>query len=158
MAAKALFAAGVLAAAALASAAPADAGYIKTGILTCAVSPGVGMILGSSKGMSCHYEPDFRGPERYVGRIDKVGLDIGVTDKTVIVWAVLAPSRGYPVGALAGKYVGASAEASVVVGAGANVLVGGSHRTFALQPISVQGQVGLDLAVGITSLHLWPAR
>jgi hypothetical protein len=113
------------------------------------------MIVGSSKGMSCHFEPDFRGPEQYAGRIDKVGLDIGVTDKTVIVWAVLAPSRGYPVGALAGKYVGASAEASVVVGAGANVLVGGSHRSFALQPISIQGQVGLDLSVAITSLHLW---
>ncbi len=154
-AAKALFAAAVLAAAAIAGAAPANAGYVKTGLLTCEVAPGVGMILGSSKGMSCSFKPDFRGPEYYGGRINKIGLDIGVTGKTVIVWAVLAAARGYPVGALAGTYVGASAEVSVIVGAGANVLVGGSNRSFALQPLSVQGQTGLDLAVAISSLDLW---
>ena len=154
-AAKALFAAVVLAAAAFAGAAPADAGYVKTGLLTCKVAPGVGMILGSSKGMSCAFKPDFRGAEQYAGRIDKVGIDIGVTGETVIVWAVLAAGRGYPVGALAGTYVGASAEASVLVGAGANVLVGGSNRSFALQPVSVQGQTGLDFAVTISSLTLW---
>ncbi len=155
MAAKALFAAVALAAAALAGAAPADAGYVKTGLLTCKVAPGVGMIIGSSKGMSCTFQPDFRAPELYGGRIDKLGLDVGVTGETVIVWAVLAAARGYPVGALAGTYVGASAEASVVVGAGANVLVGGSNRSFALQPLSVQGQTGLDFAVAISSLDLW---
>jgi len=114
------------------------------------------MILGSSKGLSCSFKPDFRGPEFYGGKIDKFGLDIGVTGETVIVWAVLAAGRGdYPVGALAGTYVGASAEASVLVGAGANVLVGGSNRSFALQPLSVQGQTGLDLAIGVSSLDLW---
>ncbi len=155
-AAKALFAAVVLAAAALLSVAPADAGYIRTGLLTCTVAPGVGMIIGSSKGMSCSFQPDFRGPEHYGGRIDKLGLDIGVTGETVIVWAVLSAGRGdYPVGALAGSYVGASAEASLLVGAGANVLVGGSNRAFALQPLSLQGQTGLDLAVAVSALELW---
>ncbi len=154
-AAKALLAAAALAAAAIVGTAPANAGYIKTGLLTCEVAPGIGMILGSSKGMTCSFKPDFRGAEHYGGRINKVGLDIGVTGKTVIVWAVLAAARGYPVDALAGTYVGASAEASVIVGAGANLLVGGSNRSFALQPLSVQGQTGLDLAVAISSLDLW---
>ena len=154
-AAKALLAAVVVAVAAIVGTAPANAGYIKTGLLTCQVAPGVGMVLGSSKGMICSFKPDFRGAEHYGGRIDKVGLDIGVTGKTVIIWAVLAAGRGYPVGALAGTYVGASAEAAVIVGAGANVLVGGSNRSFALQPISVQGQTGLDLAVAVSSLDLW---
>jgi hypothetical protein len=154
-AAKALFAAVVLAAAAFIGTAPADAGYIKTGLLTCKVAPGVGMIIGSSKGMTCSFAPDFRGPEIYGGRIDKVGLDIGVTGEAVIVWAVLSAQRGYPVGSLAGTYVGASAEASLLVGAGANILVGGSNRAFALQPLSVQGQLGLSFAVAISSLALW---
>jgi hypothetical protein len=154
-AAKVLFAAVVLAATAFAGAAPADAGYIKTGVLTCRVAPGVGLVLGSSKGMTCTFAPDFRGPETYGGKIDKIGLDIGVTGETVIVWAVLAAQRGFPVGSLAGTYVGASAEASLVIGAGANLLVGGSNSSFALQPLSVQGQLGLDFAVAISSLDLW---
>ena len=154
-AAKALLATVVMAAAAAVGAVPADAGYVKTGLLTCTVAPGVGLILGSSKSMTCTFKPDFRGPEHYDGRIDKVGLDIGVTGESVIVWAVLAAERGYPVGSLSGTYVGAAAEASVVVGAGANVLLGGSTRSFALQPLSVQGQLGLNFAVAISSLGLW---
>ena len=154
-AAKGLFAAGVLAAAVFVGTATAEAGYIKTGLLTCKVAPGVGMIIGSSKGMTCSFSPDFRGPETYAGRIDKIGLDVGVTGEAVIVWAVLSAQRGYPVGSLAGTYVGASAEASIVVGAGANLLVGGSNQSFALQPVSVQGQLGLDFAVTISALELW---
>jgi hypothetical protein len=152
--AKAVFAAVVLAVTAFA-AAPADAGYVKVGLLTCKVAPGVGMILGSSKSMSCTFKPDRRGPEHYAGRIDKVGLDVGVTRDAVVVWAVLAAERGHPAGSLAGKYVGASAEASLVVGAGTNVLVGGSNRSVALQPRSVQGQIGLDFAVAVSALRLW---
>jgi hypothetical protein len=81
--------------------------------------------------------------------------DIGITGEAVIVWAVLASQTGFPVGALAGRYVGASAEASLVIGVGANVLVGGSNKSFALQPLSVQGQIGINFALGITSLDLW---
>ena len=57
---------------------------------------------------------------------------------------------------LTGTYTGASAEVSVAAGLGANVLVGGSNRTVALQPLSVQGQVGLDIAAGIGQLELHP--
>jgi hypothetical protein len=140
----------------LAEAPPAAAqSYIKAGVLTCTVNPGIGLIVTSTKTMSCTFAPDFRGPEFYSGRITRVGLDIGITGATVIVWAVLAQTTGFPVGALAGTYGGLSAEATVGVGLGANVLVGGSNRSFALQPLSVQGQVGLDFAVGVTELQLY---
>ena len=154
-AAKALAACVVLAVGMTVAAAPANAAYVRAGLLTCRVAPGVGLIVGSSKEMGCTFKPDQRGPENYGGRINKLGLDVGFTGETVIVWVVLASQTGYPVGALAGTYVGASAEISVVVGAGANVLVGGSNRSFALQPLSVQGQLGLDFAVTISSLDLW---
>jgi hypothetical protein len=129
--------------------------YIKAGILTCSVSAGIGLIVASSKRVSCTFAPDFRGPEYYGGRIRKVGIDIGVTGATVIVWVVLSSVEGFPVGALAGTYGGVSAEASLVLGLGANVLVGGSNRAFALQPLSVQGQLGVNIAAGITQLELY---
>ena len=101
------------------------------------------------------FAPDFRGPEYYGGRLRKVGIDIGVTGAGVIVWAVLSTVQGFPVGALAGTYGGVSAEASLVLGLGANILVGGSGSSFALQPISVQGQVGVNIAAGLTKLELY---
>jgi hypothetical protein len=140
----------------LSEARPARAqSYLKAGVLTCAVSPGVGLLVTSSKSLSCTFVPDFRGPEYYGGTIRKVGIDIGITGATVIVWAVLSSVEGFPVGALAGTYGGVSAEATVGIGLGANVLVGGSNRAFALQPLSVQGQVGLDFAVGLTQVDLY---
>lgn len=145
-----------VAAAFLFTAPPANAqSYIKTGVLTCTVNPGIGLIVMSTKTMSCTFSPNFRGPEFYSGRITKVGIDVGVTGATVIVWVVLSKTTGYPIGALAGTYGGVSAEMTVGVGLGANVLIGGSNRAFALQPVSVQGQVGLDFAVGVTELQLF---
>ena len=129
----------------------------EVGRLECVIHGGVGMIVGSSKKLNCTYTPsDPNVPkEDYVGRVTKIGLDVGVTGKSVMQWLVLAPTKsGYGPGALAGDYAGASAEASAVVGAGANVLVGGSDRTFTLQPISVQGQTGVNIAAGVTSFHL----
>lgn len=135
---------------------PAQAAtYLKAGILTCSVSGGVGLIITSTKRVSCTFAPDFRGPEYYGGRIRKFGLDVGFTGATVIVWAVLSTVQGFPVGALAGTYGGVSAEASLVIGAGANILVGGSGSTFALQPLSVQGQIGVNIAAGVTKLELY---
>jgi len=80
-----------------------------------------------------------------------------VTGKGVMAWAVFAPGK-LKAGALAGHYVGASAEASVAVGLGANVLVGGSDKSIALQPLSVQAQTGLNLAAGVASLRLKKAK
>jgi hypothetical protein len=45
----------------------------------------------------------------------------------------------------------------LLAGLGANVLVGGSSQTVALQPLSVQGQIGLDIAAGVGSLDLHPS-
>jgi hypothetical protein len=136
----------------------AQAQRVKAGILNCDVSAGIGLIIGSQKSVNCLFTPDVPGPqEAYVGSITKFGLDIGVTAGGQMVWAVYADtSGGY--GALAGDYAGASGEMTVAAGLGANVLVGGSNRTVALQPLSIGGQVGLNLALGVADLHLRPAR
>jgi Protein of unknown function (DUF992) len=142
---------------AVASAEPAAAQRIKAGLLTCDVSGGIGLIIASQKQVSCVYAPDLPGPqEAYVGSFTRFGLDIGVTGAGVMVWAVFTETTRGP-GFLAGDYVGASGEVSLVAGLGANVLIGGSNRTVALQPLSVQGQVGINLAVGIGDLTLRPA-
>jgi hypothetical protein len=139
-----------------ASAQPAE--RVKAGTLLCDVSAGIGFIIGSQKNVGCLFNPDSPGPpEAYVGVISKFGLDIGATSGGQMVWVVYSPTnRIY--GALAGVYTGATAEATVAVGLGANALVGGSNRTIALQPLSVTGQTGLNLAAGVASLELRSAR
>jgi hypothetical protein len=131
---------------------------VKAGTLTCDISGGIGLIITSHKDVACIFTPSQPGPrEVYVGGIDKFGLDLGATAGGEMVWAVYAPTtRRF--GALAGQYSGASAEATVGAGLGANVLVGGSDRTVALQPLSVQGQAGLNVAAGVAELTLRPAR
>ena len=131
---------------------------IKAGTLTCDISGGIGLIIASQKSVACMYTPADSGPrEVYQGSITKFGLDVGVTVGGEMVWAVYAPTSAR-VAALAGIYSGAGAEATVGAGLGANVLLGGSDRTVALQPLSVQGQAGLNIAAGVTSLELRPAR
>lgn len=130
---------------------------VKIGVLTCDVSGGVGMIIGSKKSVDCVFEGTVGKRDYYKGSIGKFGLDVGVTGKGVMAWAVFAPGQVNR-GALAGNYVGASAEASVAVGLGANVLVGGSNKSIALQPLSVQAQTGLNIAAGVASLHLKRAK
>ncbi len=131
------------------------AGGTKIGVLTCRASASLGLIIGSRQGISCSFSPDNGGsPENYVGHIGRLGLDLGVRGGGVMVWAVVAPTNGYHHGALAGHYVGANADASLGLGAGAKVLVGGSHRSVALQPLSVSGQVGVNLALGVAGLTL----
>jgi hypothetical protein len=127
---------------------------IQAGSLTCDVSAGIGLIIGSQRNVSCTFTPSLPGPiEYYTGTISKLGVDIGVTGGGVMVWLVFAPATR-PAGALAGNYVGGSAEASVIAGVGANALVGGSNRSVALQPLSVSGQVGLNIAAGVAGLDL----
>ena len=141
----------------VASAEPAAAQRVKAGLLTCDVSGGIGLIIASKKAVSCVYAPDLPGPqEAYTGSFTRFGLDIGITGAGVMVWAVFTETTQGP-GFLAGDYVGASGEVSIAAGLGANVLIGGSNRTVALQPLSVQGQTGLNLAVGIGDLTLRPA-
>lgn len=148
----------VVAAVASPVAAMAQAERTKAGTLTCDISGGIGLIITSHKDVTCMFTPSQPGPrEVYVGGIDKFGLDLGATAGGEMVWSVYAPTtRRF--GALAGSYGGATAEATVGAGLGANVLVGGSDRTVALQPISVQGQAGLNVAAGVAELTLRPAR
>ena len=140
-------------AAVLAIASPADAAGVKVGVLTCHVSSGWGFIFGSSKDLRCNFAGGRFG-ERYVGDVSKFGVDIGYTSGGVLVWDVFAPTSGYRRGALAGGYAGATASATLGVGAGANVLVGGSGRSIALQPVSIEGNSGLNVAAGIGSITL----
>jgi hypothetical protein len=127
----------------------------KVGTLNCDISAGMGMIIASQKGVSCTFTPtQGRRPEVYLGTISKFGIDIGATSGGRMVWAVFAPTTARARGALAGTYAGATAEATVGAGVGANALVGGSDRTITLQPLSVQGQTGLNLAVGVGGLTL----
>jgi hypothetical protein len=137
---------------------PADAQprRIQVGTLTCSLSAGVGLIVGSQRNVSCLLKGQPGEPEEaYTGTMTRVGLDIGVTSGSVIIWAVFADTNRYA-GMLTGTYTGASAEVSIAAGLGANVLVGGSNRTVVLQPLSVQGQIGLDIAAGIGQLELHP--
>jgi hypothetical protein len=130
----------------------------KVGTLTCDISGGVGLIIASKKDVTCMFTPSQPGPrEVYIGSISKFGLDVGATAGGEMIWAVYAPTNRR-FGALVGHYGGASAEATVGAGAGANVLIGGSNRTVSLQPVSVQGQAGLNVAVGVAGLDLRPAR
>jgi hypothetical protein len=135
---------------------PAGAQQIRAGILNCDVSAGIGLIIGSQKEVSCMYQPELPGPpEAYVGSFTKFGLDIGATGGGVLIWGVYTTSMPGP-GFLAGNYVGATADLTVAAGLGANVLVGGSNRTVALQPLSVSSQTGFNVAVGIGDLSLRP--
>ena len=139
-------------------AAPAQAQNVQAGTLVCDVSGGVGLIITSQREMTCTFNNSRGELEVYTGSIRRFGLDIGATAGGQMVWSVFAPSGPWVRGALAGSYSGASAEATVVAGLGANVLLGGSRRSVALQPLSVQGQGGLNLAVGVADLELRAAQ
>jgi hypothetical protein len=144
-----------LVAAAIAMTLPARAAHIEIGFLTCKVAGGIGFVFGSSKELECTFKGP-HGTEPYHGSIDRFGIDLGFTDGGKIVWTVLAPSKDVPSGALAGGYAGVSAEATAGLGIGANALLGGSNKSIALQPLSVQGQEGLNIAVGVAELRLSP--
>ncbi len=135
---------------------PASAtGDVKLGLLTCEIDGGTGLIIASHKGLSCTFKSSRGGGrEYYTGIISKIGVDLGVTHQGSLQWAVLAVTSKYNDGQLAGDYLGATAEASIVTGGGANLLVGGFKRSFTLQPLSVQAQTGINLAVAVTSMKL----
>jgi hypothetical protein len=141
-------------AALLALGSPADAAGVKVGVLTCHVSSGWGFIFGSSKDLRCNFSPSRGYGERYVGTVSKFGVDVGYTAGGVLVWDVIAPTTTLKRGALAGGYGGATASATAGVGVGANVLVGGFDRSVALQPVSIEGNTGLNVAAGIGAITL----
>jgi hypothetical protein len=134
---------------------------VEVGVLDCVIDGGTGFIVGSTKDISCTFKPansEFE-PEPYFGVVRKFGLDIGTTGQTTMQWIVVTPvANKYVAGALAGDYVGASAGVTVGIGAGANFLVGGSDRAFTLQPVSVEAQTGLNIAVGVSEFQLRSAQ
>lgn len=127
---------------------------VKVGELTCGVASGWGFVFGSSKDLRCVFRQNNRHAVHYSGSISKFGVDIGYTEGGVLVWEVVAPSSDIRAGALDGDYVGVSASATAGVGVGANVLVGGFDKSFALQPLSVSDNRGLNVAAGIGSISL----
>ena len=139
---------------ALGAARPVAAQQVRAGLLSCDVAGGVGLVLGSHKLVSCSFTPEGEGRrEDYDGSITKYGLDLGLTRGSRMLWIVFTNTVAGP-GFLAGDYFGATGEATVGTGLGANVLLGGSDRTIALQPLSLSGQTGLNLAVGVAALQL----
>jgi len=140
------------------AAAARDGARVEVGSLTCRIDGGASFVFGSTRNLTCKYESASGGqPEYYDGEIRRFGLDLGVTGETVMGWAVFAPSRGLDEYALAGTYSGVAADASLGLGAGAKVLVGGSDDTISLQPLSFQGQSGVNLAVTVAQLRLRPS-
>ncbi|MCA6110393.1 DUF992 domain-containing protein [Bradyrhizobium cenepequi] len=134
-----------------------EAGRARVGTLVCNISPGVGMVIGGQRQLSCVLtSARGRAREAYDGTVSTLGLDIGATSGGQLAWAVFAPTTMRR-GALAGTYVGATAGGTVGAGVGANLLVGGSDRTVTLQPVSVQAQTGLNVTAGVSNLELRPA-
>ena len=130
---------------------------VRTGTLTCQGKGRIGLLIGSREKLACIYEPSGNRPKRQLlGTVTNVGLDVGVKGPSVMVWGVLGSTTALPTDALRGRFVGAAADASLGLGAGAKVLVGGNNKSIVLQPLSVQGQLGVNLAIGVTGLRLDP--
>ncbi len=144
----------LLAPIATANAAP----QLQAGVLQCQGGENVGFVVGSVTHLECMFQSGNRRPEPYIATVRRVGLDLGVTAQTQLAWAVSAPTTQLPRGALAGSYGGVGVNASVGLGAGGNFLFGGPNNAYALQPISVQGQTGLNVAAGIAGIDLEPVR
>jgi hypothetical protein len=129
--------------------------WTQSGMLGCKLNPSIGFVIFGHQSMECQFVPLHHGAsQRYEGALNTVGIDIGVVGTGGLAWAVLAPTSGVPAGALAGEYVGASGDVALGAGVGANVLIGGSQRSFALQPVSVEGSVALGVTLGLSALQL----
>jgi hypothetical protein len=156
-----LFASALLATACGALPAAADDLGVSVGALSCDVSSTIAMVVRQKQTLRCTFHPANGGPgELYRGRIDEYGLAIGAVAAGQIVWGVLAPSTygGVPHGALAGTYAGPGAQISIGGGVGANLLVGGTGQAISLQPVALEGHIGVNIAAGVTRVMLWPAQ
>ncbi|MDP3691408.1 DUF992 domain-containing protein [Bradyrhizobium sp.] len=131
---------------------------VQIGVLECRGGASIGFIVGSVTNLGCVLRAEGQPEDRYVATVRKVGLDLGITQETALAWGVFAPVARLGPGDLAGNYAGVQGSAAIGVGVGGNVLVGGSNNTIALQPLSLQGQVGLSIAAGLESLELRPGR
>jgi Protein of unknown function (DUF992) len=127
----------------------------QVGMLTCQMAPRTAVTMGSVQSIGCHFIPDGKYPQQaYIGEIDTVGLNVGITTDGVLVWNVLALTSSPPVGGMDGVYVGTNSDISVSAGVGADRLFGGSNRTIALQPVALEGEIEVALGLGISSMKL----
>jgi hypothetical protein len=131
---------------------------VQVGILECRGGASIGFVVGSVTNLGCVLRADGVPEDRYIATIRKVGLDLGITQESALAWGVYAPVARLGPGDLSGDYAGAQGSATLGVGVGGNVLVGGSNNSIALQPLSLQGQVGINVAAGLESLELRPGR
>jgi hypothetical protein len=129
--------------------------WANVGGLSCSMAPTIGLLVVSEQKLNCTFTPSGSyPPEHYNGTIGTVGIDVGVIGGGLLAWAVYMPTQGPPQGSLSGTYGGASGSIAAGVGAGANVLLGGSGRSVMLQPISVEGSVGVEVTLGVAALTL----
>ena len=133
---------------------PSGPPRVQAGTLNCSVAPGTAFIFGSTRELNCFYTRADGRTERYVGEIQRYGIDLGFTNAATVIWAVVAGTRDLAPGALAGDYGGVSAAVTPGIGGAANVLVGGSNRSVSLQPVSVEGNTGLNIAAGVGAIRL----
>ena len=138
--------------------ADAQQSSVQIGVLECRGGASVGFIVGSVTHLGCVLRIDGMPEDRYIATIQKIGLDLGITQETALAWGVYSPVAQLGPGDLAGNYAGAQGSASLGIGAGGNALVGGSRNSISLQPLSVQGVVGVNIAAGVESLELRPGR
>ena len=138
--------------------APAQGSGVRVGYLNCQVARGVGFVFGMTRNLSCTYAPQSGTPETYTGEIQQYGVNLGFIERGIIVWAVVAPTANIQPGSLAGNYGGVAAGVAVGYGLGANALFGGSESQFGLQPVSLEGMQGLNIAAGIAGMTLRASR
>jgi hypothetical protein len=131
---------------------------VRAGVLQCQGGQNVSFVVGSVTNLECVFQSEGRRPEPYVATVHRFGVDLGFTDQTQFSWAVDAPTDRLGRGELAGNYSGVGANASVGLGFGGNFLVGGAENAYGLQPISLQGQTGLNVAAGVAGVELEPVR
>jgi hypothetical protein len=131
---------------------------LQAGVLECQGGANVGHIVTSTESFDCIFRSEGRPPQPYLATVRRYGVDLGITSETRMAWAVSAPADQFGRGELAGHYGGVAANASVGVGFGGHFLVGGPANATVLQPIGLQGQVGMNVAAGATDLELKPVR
>jgi hypothetical protein len=152
---------GVAFAALVASVATANAQQqqgVRVGVLECRGGQNVGMVIASATTLECFFRSEGRRPEPYLAHVSRFGVDLGVTENTSLAWAVHAPTRRVGRGDLAGNYGGVGGNVSFGIGGGGNLLWGGSQNSFALQPLSLQGQTGVNVTGGVVGLDLEPVN
>jgi Protein of unknown function (DUF992) len=132
--------------------------WTQAGMLRCNLNPSIGFVIFGHQSMECNFQPVSGPVQAYEGAINTVGLDLGISGGGRFAWAVFGSTSGIPYGALAGEYVGASGDIGLGVGVGANVLVGGSNRSVALQPVSLEGSMAVNVVAGLSQLKLRPAQ